>query len=140
MVDRFVEWHDNNKLLLSLSKANDLVVDYRRMKMVIQPIFIKGEEVIVVSDFKYLGVHINKRLDCRAKREAIYKKGAVQIRLYRDSAPGLGSFVDTGHCFCILHPYTAYYFCIILHCILHNKLLHSATARSLTHTHTHFLT
>lgn len=57
--------------------------------MVIQPIFIKGEEVIVVSDFKYLGVHINKRLDWRAKRETIYEKGAVQRAIIAHCYPTL---------------------------------------------------
>ena len=39
-----------------------------------------GEEVEVVEEYKYLGVHLDYRLDWRRNSDAVYKKG--QSRLY----------------------------------------------------------
>lgn len=64
-----------------MSKSKELVVDYRRKKTVTQPIFIKGEEVMVVSDYKYLGAHLSSRLDWRTNSEAVYKKGMTSLWL-----------------------------------------------------------
>lgn len=85
VVDRFVEWCENNKLLLNVSKTKELVVDYRRKKMVTQPVYIQGEEVMVVTDDKYLGVHLNNRLDQMTNSKACLQEGYEQTLLLEET-------------------------------------------------------
>ena len=51
-------------------------MDFRRIRIK----SIMGEEVDVVEEYKYLGVHLDSRLDGRHNTDAVYKKG--QSRLY----------------------------------------------------------
>ncbi|KAI4893552.1 hypothetical protein NFI96_004195 [Prochilodus magdalenae] len=70
LVKDFVEWCTTNHL-----KLNN-----RRSRPSQQPIFIKGVDVKVVRSYKYLGVHLDERLDWSVNTDTVYKK--AQSRLY----------------------------------------------------------
>ena len=40
-----------------------MVVDFRRNRTLLKKMTIQGEEVQLVDDCKYLGVHLNNKLD-----------------------------------------------------------------------------
>ncbi|KAI4885338.1 hypothetical protein NFI96_001847 [Prochilodus magdalenae] len=79
-VNNFVAWCKLNHLQLNVTKTKELVVDLRRDKAQVTPISIKGVSVDTLEDFKYLGVHIDNKLDWAKNTDALYKKG--QSRLY----------------------------------------------------------
>src|SRR4029434_4762932 len=61
-VQRLSTWCTLNNLVLNTSKTKELIVDYRRKKSDMQPIAINGERVERVSDFSFLGTHIEEDL------------------------------------------------------------------------------
>ncbi|KAI4894895.1 hypothetical protein NFI96_003892 [Prochilodus magdalenae] len=79
-VNDFVAWCELNHLQLNVTKTKELVVDLRRDKAQVTPISIKGVSVDTVEDYKYLGVHIDNKLDWSKNTDALYRKG--QSRLY----------------------------------------------------------
>lgn len=71
LVENFVRWCDTNHLQLNIGKTKELVVDFRRRrKSSPTPITIRGEEVEVVDNYKFLGVHLNNKLDWSNNSEA----------------------------------------------------------------------
>ena len=57
-----------------------MVVDFRRSQPPLLLVSIEGVSVEVVNNYKYLGVHMDNKLDWSANIDAIYRKG--QSRLY----------------------------------------------------------
>ncbi|XP_061923001.1 uncharacterized protein LOC133662848 [Entelurus aequoreus] len=49
----------------------------------VEPINIQGREVAVVGQYKYLGVHLNSRLDWKDNSKAAYKKGMSRLFFLR---------------------------------------------------------
>ena len=80
LVENFVADCDSNHLLLNTSKTKEMVVHFGRKRKTPTPITIRGEEVEIVDRYKYLGVHINNKLDWKHNTEALYRKG--QSRLF----------------------------------------------------------
>ncbi|KAG5265425.1 hypothetical protein AALO_G00242350 [Alosa alosa] len=77
---RTVQWCKLNHLQLNTSKTKEMVVDFRRSKPTLLPVSIDGVNLEVVSTYKYLGLHLDNKLDWSANTDALYKKG--QSRLY----------------------------------------------------------
>ncbi|KAI3362701.1 hypothetical protein L3Q82_001768 [Scortum barcoo] len=75
VVDRFVEWCGLNHLQLSVTKTMELVVDFRKQRTRLNAVIIRGTEVDIVDSYKYLGVHLDNKLDWTINTDAIYKKG-----------------------------------------------------------------
>lgn len=46
-----------------------------RTKASISPISNQGVSVYIVEDYKYLGTHINNKLDCMKNTNALYNRG-----------------------------------------------------------------
>ena len=80
LVDDFVQWCRHNHLQLNTTKTMEMVIDFRRSQPPLLPVSIEGVSVEVVNTYKYLGVHIDNKLDWSANTDALYKKG--QSRLY----------------------------------------------------------
>ncbi|KAG5274935.1 hypothetical protein AALO_G00141800 [Alosa alosa] len=81
LVEDFVQWCKLNHLQLNTSKTKEMVVDFLwRSKPTLLPVHIDGVNVEVVSTYKYLGLHLDNKLDWSANTDALYKKG--QSRLY----------------------------------------------------------
>ncbi|KAI3353878.1 hypothetical protein L3Q82_005088 [Scortum barcoo] len=72
-----------NHLRLNVNKTREMVIDFRRKKMPSQPLWIRGEVVEEVEDYKYLGVVIDNRLDWKSNTEAVYKKGMSRLSFLR---------------------------------------------------------
>ncbi|KAI3375437.1 hypothetical protein L3Q82_021922 [Scortum barcoo] len=82
LVNNFAEWFGRNRpfLLLNVNKTKEMVVDFTRKRTEAEPVNIMGEEVGTVEHYKYLGVHLNSRLDWSTNTDAPYKK--ERSRLY----------------------------------------------------------
>lgn len=80
LVEDFVQWCRLNHLQLNTAKTKEMVVDFRKSKHALLPVTIEGVNVEVVNTYKYLGIHLDDKLDWSANTAAIYKKG--QSRLY----------------------------------------------------------
>ena len=74
-------WCSDNNLVLNTAKTKELVIDFRRKsKTVTRPLFIGGKQVERVTDFRYLGVHIEEDFTWSINTTTIIKK--AQQRLY----------------------------------------------------------
>ena len=71
LVDNFVQWCRNNHIQLNTTKTKEMVVDFRRSQPPLLPVSIKGVSVEVVNTYKYLGVHMDNKLDWSANVDAI---------------------------------------------------------------------
>ncbi|KAL3050872.1 hypothetical protein OYC64_001194 [Pagothenia borchgrevinki] len=61
-----------------------MVIDFRRKRTSPPlPRCILGEEVAVVEDYKYLGVHLDNGLKWRINTDAVYKKGMSRLYFLR---------------------------------------------------------
>uniref|UniRef100_A0AAX7SJH0 Reverse transcriptase domain-containing protein n=1 Tax=Astatotilapia calliptera TaxID=8154 RepID=A0AAX7SJH0_ASTCA len=80
VVDSFVTWCEQNHLQLNVAKTKELIVDFRKTRKHLTPVSIQGVSVDIVEDYKYLGVHIDNKLDWAKNTTALYRKG--QSRLY----------------------------------------------------------
>ena len=69
-----------NNLILNTSKTKELIIDRRRNKPDIQSIYMNRESVERVSDFRFLGIHIQQHLTWTINTKALMKK--AQQRLY----------------------------------------------------------
>ncbi|XP_070849912.1 carbohydrate sulfotransferase 12-like [Chaetodon trifascialis] len=70
LVQDFVDWCQQNLLLINAGKTKELVVDFRRRPYSSpSPVKIQGR------DIEYLGVHLNNKLDWTHNTTALYKKG-----------------------------------------------------------------
>lgn len=67
-------WYRKNNLILNTSKTKEMIVDYRRKKGDIQPLFIGGDCVERVHDFWFLGVHLRDDLTWNTNTTATIKK------------------------------------------------------------------
>src|SRR4029434_2838877 len=72
LVDNFVQWCRHNHLQLNATKTKEMVVDFRRSQPPLLPVSIKEVSVEVVNTYKYLGVHLDNKLDWSANIDAIY--------------------------------------------------------------------
>ncbi len=68
------------QLLFHVTMINKVAVDFRWAGAKADTVSILGEEVEVVESCRYLGVHLDNRLDWRCNTEAAYRKG--QSKLY----------------------------------------------------------
>ena len=70
-------------LQLNIGKTKELVVDFRRSKKPPTPITIQGVEIETMDTYKFLGVHINNKLDWTDNTEALYRKSQSSIFFLR---------------------------------------------------------
>ena len=66
------------------SVTKELVVDFSRTRTKLNTISILGEEVEVVEVYRYLGVHLDNRLDWTRNTEAVYRKGQSRLYFWRN--------------------------------------------------------
>ena len=79
-IERFVSWCARHSLQLNVSKTKDMIFDFRKNVYSHSAIEISGESVERVSDYKYLGVTVNERLDWSVHAENVLSK--VNQRMY----------------------------------------------------------
>nr|XP_054588772.1 sorting nexin-22 isoform X1 [Nothobranchius furzeri] len=83
LVERVVAWCGNNHLTLNVNKTKEMILDFRRNRVESNTVSFMGEEVEVVEEYKYLGVHLDNRLDWRKNSKAVYKKGHSRLHFLR---------------------------------------------------------
>ncbi|KAK0147718.1 RNA-directed DNA polymerase from mobile element jockey [Merluccius polli] len=64
LAENFVDWCQRNHLLINVGKTKEMVVDFRRCRSALpSPVNIQGMDIEQVDSYKYLGVHLNTKLD-----------------------------------------------------------------------------
>ena len=58
----FTNWCDENYLELNVKKTKEMVIDFRKEKLGLSPLYVKGHEVEQVYEYKYLGVIVDREL------------------------------------------------------------------------------
>ena len=69
-VEELTEWCDRNYLDLNVTKTKEFVINFRRAKVKLDPIVIRGQPVEIFTNFKYLGTIIDNKLDWSPNIEA----------------------------------------------------------------------
>lgn len=80
LVKDLVRWCHKNQLQLNAGKTKEMVLDFRRLALPPQPVFIEGAEVEIMGSHKYLEVELDNRLEWSLNTDTIYRQG--QSRLY----------------------------------------------------------
>ncbi|XP_054866081.1 uncharacterized protein LOC129348770 [Amphiprion ocellaris] len=84
VISDFVDWCEQNHLQLNASKTKEMIVDFRRRRTPrTAPVNIQGLDIDMVDTYKYLGVHLNNKLDWTHNTEVLYKKGQSRLHLLR---------------------------------------------------------
>ncbi|XP_041860220.1 uncharacterized protein LOC121651828 [Melanotaenia boesemani] len=102
LIQDFVDWSLRNNLQINTSKTKELVVDFRRHNNSPPvPVNIQGMDIDLVRSYKYLGVHLNDRLDWSDNTNALVKKGnsrlflLKRLRSFGVQRPLLRTFYDS---------------------------------------------
>ena len=82
-VSELVDWCDRNYLELNVTKTEEMIIDFRRKSDDVNPLVIKGEEVHIVSTYKYLGTVIDDKLEWTPNIEACCKKASQRLFFLR---------------------------------------------------------
>lgn len=99
-INRFVEWCDEAQLILNVEKTKELTIDFRRKKTEVSPILIKDQPVEIVSSYRYLGVHVDSKLDWKVHSSNTFKKSQSRmfflrkLRSFSISRPILNTFYN----------------------------------------------
>ncbi|XP_070710531.1 piggyBac transposable element-derived protein 4-like [Pempheris klunzingeri] len=88
VITDFVDWCGRNNLLVNASKTKEMVVDFHKKPSITAPVSIQGLGIERVRTYKYLGVHLNNKLDWTDNTDSLYKRGQSRLYLLRR----LGSF------------------------------------------------
>ncbi len=72
-----------NNLALNITKTKELIIDCRRKKTDIQPLFINGDCVERTSNFRFLGIHLNDDLTWSTNTTATIKKAHQRLYFLR---------------------------------------------------------
>uniref|UniRef100_A0A8C7I238 Reverse transcriptase domain-containing protein n=1 Tax=Oncorhynchus kisutch TaxID=8019 RepID=A0A8C7I238_ONCKI len=72
-------WCQNNNLSLNVAKTKEMIVDYRKRRSEHAPILIDGAVVEQVESFKFLGVHINNKLEWSKHTKTVVKRARQSL-------------------------------------------------------------
>ena len=79
-VHSFVQYCEDNYLELNVTKTKEMVIDFRKNSVILEPLIIKDCVVERVSVYKYLGVMLNNELPWGDHVDQLIKK--LNSRLY----------------------------------------------------------
>lgn len=57
-----------------------MLIDFKKKRMATQPLSILGEDIEVVKDHNFLGLHIGSKLNWKTNTKAVYEKGMSKLR------------------------------------------------------------
>nr|XP_043903680.1 uncharacterized protein LOC122783097 [Solea senegalensis] len=83
VIKDFVDWCESNFLCLNTGKTREMVIDFREKTPPHPPVSNQGSDIELVDNFKYLGVHLNTKLNWTTHIDALYKKGQSRLHLLR---------------------------------------------------------
>ena len=75
VITNFVAWCELNHLRINASKTKKVMIDFRRKAAQTALLNIQGLDIEIVEEYKYMGVHINNKLDWTHNTDVLYKKG-----------------------------------------------------------------
>ncbi|KAG2457828.1 RTJK polymerase, partial [Polypterus senegalus] len=87
LIKDFVKWCNSNHLNLNTSKTEELVVDFRRPRPLLDPVIIRGDCVQRVQTYKYLGVQLDDKLDWTANTDACAREDRADYTSLEDWRP-----------------------------------------------------
>ena len=76
-------WCQNNSLSLNITKTKE--IDYRKGRTEHAPILIDGAVVEQVESFKFLGVHINNKLEWSKHTKTVVKMARQSLFPFRET-------------------------------------------------------
>ena len=79
----FVDWCERHFLQLNVKKTKEMLIDFRKNKQELAPLTINNEEVAQVTDYKYLGITIDNKLEWQIHSSLVYKKVNKRMFLLR---------------------------------------------------------
>lgn len=82
-VNQLALWCTDNNLALNTLKTKEIIVDFRRNRPDILPIHIHGDCVEIVSNFKYLGLHLDQNISWKTNTIALVKKAQQRLHCLR---------------------------------------------------------
>ncbi|TWW63630.1 putative RNA-directed DNA polymerase from transposon BS [Takifugu flavidus] len=94
VITNFVAWCELNHLCINTNKTKEVVIDFSRKASHTAPVNIQGLDIKIVGEYKYLGVHLNNKLDWTHNTDALYKKGQSHLHLLR-RLRSFGDFYDS---------------------------------------------
>ncbi|TWW77552.1 hypothetical protein D4764_12G0009420 [Takifugu flavidus] len=95
VITNFVAWCELNHLRINASKTKEVVINFSRKASHIAPVNIQGLDIEIVEEYKYLGVHLNNKLDWTHNTDALYKRGQSHLHLLRRLRSFGDSFYDS---------------------------------------------
>ena len=78
-----VEWGDDNDLILNVPKTKEMIIDFRKNKLPIEPIVIKGIPVEQVDAFKLLGTFLENDLTWSKNCDKLISKARQRLYFLR---------------------------------------------------------
>ena len=72
-------WCQNNNLFLNVTKTKEMIVDYRKRRTEHAPILFDGAVVEQVESIKFLGVHIDNKLEWSKYTKPVVKRARQSI-------------------------------------------------------------
>nr|XP_024655446.1 prostaglandin reductase 1-like [Maylandia zebra] len=63
VISDFVGWCETNVLQINAGKTKEMIIDFSRKSPPTTPVNIQGKDIEIVDFDKYLGVHLNNKLD-----------------------------------------------------------------------------
>ena len=83
-VDKFVEWCKQISLTLNTRKTKEMIFDFRKVgKREHEKIFIGGDAIEQVSEYKYLGTIIDEKLSWDENTKKLQSKGNQRLYFLR---------------------------------------------------------
>ncbi len=82
-VHNFTTWCSDNYLLLNVKKTKEIIIDFRNKPTEITPLSINGQDVDIVTEYKYLGTFIDSKLNWNSNTDSIYGKCQQRLHLMR---------------------------------------------------------
>lgn len=73
-LSRIFEWLCYSKLALNISKTKAMLITNNKSLVLSHPIYLNSQEIEVVSEFKYLGIIVDRNLSFTQHFESILKK------------------------------------------------------------------
>ena len=82
-VQQVSAWCSANNLVLNTTKTKEIIIDFRKNKTDLAPLYINGDCVERTQDFKYLGTIISADLSWSANSTAAIKKAQRRLHFLR---------------------------------------------------------
>ncbi|KAF7669875.1 hypothetical protein LDENG_00100560, partial [Lucifuga dentata] len=80
---KLTEWCSANNLLLNTTKTKEIIVDFRKNRTDLTPLYIHGDCVERVHTLKYLGILISADLSWSSNTTAVIKKAQQRLHFLR---------------------------------------------------------